>query len=140
MKSGACSPTDTRIRDFQRMLMKIPEHTWGVPSLYDNTSYTNPSFYALRSTPAPNNFTNAEHSWQEQRDSFTYAVNALADHPLAANIRAAVLPLTPVMPSTAGLAPGVGGQAYTVHTTAGDASLTFDAGECVAPHACTDSY
>lgn len=32
--SGACAPaTDPRVYNFARMLMKLPEHTWGLPSI-----------------------------------------------------------------------------------------------------------
>lgn len=50
--AGACDDADPRIYNFLRMLMKMPEHTWGLPSIYDDANYT-VSGRQLRLLPAP---------------------------------------------------------------------------------------
>lgn len=36
-----CNYTDPRIKDAIRFLMKVPEHTWGLPSVRDDVNWTN---------------------------------------------------------------------------------------------------
>ena len=43
---------------------QIPEHTWGLPNLYDNGNWTNAQFNKARSGI---NYLNAQSSWNEQR-------------------------------------------------------------------------
>lgn len=39
-----CNYTDPRIKDAVRFLVKVPEHTWGLPSVRDNINWTNVAF------------------------------------------------------------------------------------------------
>ena len=48
INTGSCSYDDPRIQDFQRFLMKLPEHTWGLPSEQNNVNWSNAQFYPLR--------------------------------------------------------------------------------------------
>ena len=41
MASGECDPDSAAMRAFDRLLMKVPEHTWGVASQIFMPDYTN---------------------------------------------------------------------------------------------------
>lgn len=82
---GNCSLNDTRIRNFDRFLLKMPEHTWGLPSAQDNVHWSNAQFHPLRTVNS--NFIQCANAWYEQRQFADYALTALQDHPLASSIR-----------------------------------------------------
>ncbi len=64
----------------------LVQHTWGLPTLYDTSNYTNAEFHAARDAGLAT-YANSEASWQEQRDvGAVYAMQALRDHPLAAQV------------------------------------------------------
>lgn len=73
--------TDENLRtEFNRRLLLIPEHTWGLDEkthLADNIHYSKESFYPLRST-AP--YIKMEQSWAEQRAYLTDAVSILPEN------------------------------------------------------------
>jgi hypothetical protein len=39
--SGKCDPHDPRVLGFTRLLAKIPEHTYGLPGVNDDSNWTN---------------------------------------------------------------------------------------------------
>ena len=101
---------------FDRLLVKVPEHTWGVAQAWflpDYENYTNAAFDAARAAGAahgfvPNNTAHADYnstanSWAEQRTYVTAAPALLqASHPgLAANLSAALAALAHVMDPSA---------------------------------------
>ena len=45
---GQCKLTDPRVWNSSRLLVKLPEHTWGLPSENDQGHWSNPAFYPLR--------------------------------------------------------------------------------------------
>lgn len=98
--SAQCDPVnDPRIKDFNRYFLKTPEHTWGMHSLSDQSSWTNEALQAAISKGVPE-FLAAINSWYEQRNfSAVYGMRALADHPLAANITARMAAWTPTVPA-----------------------------------------
>lgn len=103
--AGACDRTDPRVWGFSRMLTKLFEHTWGLPTISDAANFTNVEFHAALAAQVPT-YQNSIASWKEQREFGTvYALQALEDHPLRAQIEAAATLLTPAWPSTAGLVP-----------------------------------
>jgi hypothetical protein len=96
---------------FDRLLVKVPEHTWGVAQAWflpDYENYTNAAFDAARAAGAAHGFVanNTAHadynstanSWAEQRAYVTAAPALLrASHPeLAANLSAALAALAHV--------------------------------------------
>ena len=96
----ACLRQDDRIRAFVRLLMKIPEHTYGLPGINDDFNYTNAEFAAAYGEPA---IQNALSSYTEQRTiAMEYGMDALADHPLRQRIASAWQAMTPQYPDTAG--------------------------------------
>ena len=118
--AGVCDPASAAMRAFDRLLVKVPEHTWGVASqifMPDYANWTNAQFDAARAVALPAGFRNgtsgAEYnltteSWNEQRLYVTDAPKALAaEQPaLAAALEAAFEELQhPAPPSTAGLTP-----------------------------------
>lgn len=48
-------------------LMKLPEHTWGLPSVHTTANWSNADFQKVKNSSA---FVNAEQSWLEQRQFF----------------------------------------------------------------------
>ncbi len=70
------------LQDFQRKLLLIPEHTWGMDlktHLDDYTHYDTPALAAARQTP---NFQRFEASWSEQRAYIDTALRALPNEAL----------------------------------------------------------
>eukprot|EP01126_Amoeba_proteus_P059316 TRINITY_DN7739_c0_g1_i3.p1 TRINITY_DN7739_c0_g1~~TRINITY_DN7739_c0_g1_i3.p1 ORF type:complete len:470 (-),score=101.39 TRINITY_DN7739_c0_g1_i3:148-1557(-) len=100
LSSGACDPNDPRIKSFSRFLIKIPEHTWGLPGVYDSANWANHLFKKAR---GGTNFLNCEAAWLEQRQFNLLAISALENHPLASEIRKRLAALTPSRPSTRGM-------------------------------------
>ena len=58
---------DSETIEYLRFLVKLPEHTWGLPSVYDTGNWTNSNFEKYRNET---NFRNGEASWSEQRVYF----------------------------------------------------------------------
>ncbi len=54
------------VRDFAPYLLKLPEHTWGLPSVGDNSNWMNDQF-DLQLNSKSKGFIDCIHSWQEQR-------------------------------------------------------------------------
>ena len=105
--SGGC--TEPEVANFTRLMMKNGEHTWGKDvktwlgkdqDSY-NKAWNNHDLANARRTKK--NFQDMEASWHEQRLwGIGSAMEALGDHPLAAEISAQLQP--PVAPSTGDLA------------------------------------
>eukprot|EP01043_Picozoa_sp_COSAG02_P017275 COSAG02_NODE_780_length_17266_cov_3.939244_3_plen_698_part_00 len=103
---GGC--TEPEISNFTRLMMKNGEHTWGKDvktwlgkdqDSY-NKAWNNHDLANARRTKK--NFQDMEASWHEQRLwGIGSAIEALGDHPLAAEINAQLQP--PTAPSTADL-------------------------------------
>lgn len=137
---GACDDSDPRIHGFLLMLMKLPEHTWGLPTLPDDRNYTNTAFQTARADGV-NGYADSEASWAEQRVvGEVYAMGSLGDHPLRARIEAALVPLEPSVPSPAsdGYVP-IGSPASSTFTVslpggAGSVSLSLDAATGALAH------
>ena len=53
--------------NFLPYLVKLPEHTWGLPSVHSTTNWSNEDFAKIRNEQS---FTDAENSWLEQREFF----------------------------------------------------------------------
>jgi hypothetical protein len=119
VSSGECDPTSPSIRAFDRLLIKVPEHTWGVAQgwfLPDYSNWTNAAFDAARAQQPTgfvrNNSNHADYnttvsSWVEQRLYVTDAPLLLAEsHPkLASALNKGLAQLAnvtePGIPSTA---------------------------------------
>jgi hypothetical protein len=124
--SKSCSLTDPIIANFTRLALKNGEHTWGKDVktfLHDSTYWTNQQ---LESQLAKNasNFFDIVNSWIEQRAwGITYALEALAGHPLGDDLQTAYNALRPIgPPDTTGFSPFTAGTLYN----AGRWSLSFD--------------
>lgn len=99
LDSGACNASSPAFRAFDRMLIKVPEHTWGVAQswfLPDYDNYTNAKFdiareAGRRSGFIRNNTNRADYnttvnSWFEQRTYVQAAPDTLQrDHPNVAS-------------------------------------------------------
>ena len=133
--SGECNIRSPSMQAFDRLLMKVPEHTWGVAMqifLPDYTNWTNSQFEAARAGQQHTGFLNTTsaaeadynttvNSWLEQRLFVTNAVKQIAtEHrTLADSLTAAFARLQNVTyPSVAGFTP----------ITPGPSSRTFECG------------
>ncbi|XP_062571302.1 uncharacterized protein LOC134233351 [Saccostrea cucullata] len=76
--SGACNISDPSIVSAARLLIKLPEHTWGLPGVGDNVNWSNPQFNIAR---RGENFRNCEKAWQEQRAFLGMAMDQLKNTP-----------------------------------------------------------
>lgn len=53
---GACKASDPRIVNAAGILVKLPEHTWGLPSVSDNVNWSNPQFNRARLGKLPGGY------------------------------------------------------------------------------------
>jgi hypothetical protein len=85
------SKVDPAIIAFDRLLMKLGEHTWGLDIksfLHDTINWTNELFQQHLNDP---NFQLVISSWHEQRSYLQAAISALGPkHPLAAAVKGAL--------------------------------------------------
>ena len=89
---------DRKFFNFNRRLLMVPEHTWGMDEktfLGDHENYDAEKFKAARGLP---NFKKFESSWIEKRTYIQNAVNALEDSPLADEARASLEAIRPRVP------------------------------------------
>ena len=96
--SGRVSALDERLRGFNRWLLMVPEHTWGMDEktyLGDHEHYSAEKFESARNLP---NFKTFEASWVEKRAYPQLAVNALEDKHLAGEARERLESIRPVRP------------------------------------------
>lgn len=98
LKEKKADYMDARFFNFNRKLMLVPEHTWGMDEkthLDDHDAYSADSFRKARSKPS---FKKFESSWVEKRAYIHNAVNALEDSPLAAEARQRLEEIRPRLP------------------------------------------
>lgn len=67
------------IMNFTRFLIKLPEHTWGLPGVNDNKNWKNIQFEKVKNSK---DFVMQTDSWIEQRKFIDYSIDALGNHPL----------------------------------------------------------
>ena len=120
IEAGDCDPASPELIAFDRLLVKVPEHTWGVAQgwfLPDNVNWTNAQFDLARAQAAQGFVRNNSHhadynttqnSWLEQRTYVTAAPSLLGPKhaALAARMEAALAAIAAPAPhSTSGFAP-----------------------------------
>jgi hypothetical protein len=101
IKAGRASYADRRFVNFNRRLLLVPEHTWGMDEktwLNDHENYSREDFQAARNQA---HFKRFESSWVEKRAYIQQAVNALEDHPLNADAREHLEAIRPQYPDMA---------------------------------------
>lgn len=124
LSSNPALQEDVKFDRFQRRLLLVSEHTWGMDEktfLGDHENYAAVDFSAARSLP---NFQVFEASWAEKRAYIDSAVDALEDTPLACEARARLAAIHPRQPDLSGW------QALPLANQSVDlpqASLEFDA-------------
>eukprot|EP00035_Acanthoeca_spectabilis_P008111 m.148635 g.148635 ORF g.148635 m.148635 type:complete len:469 (-) comp14217_c0_seq2:475-1881(-) len=95
--NGTCSTgSDPRLRNATRFLLKIPEHTWGLSGAGDSDHWSNEAFRKVLHTVS---VSNSAASYAEQRAFVVHALDALEDHPLAAEVSASWAAVFPTEPS-----------------------------------------
>jgi hypothetical protein len=96
LKHKQCSVDDNRFDDFSRFLVKLPEHTYGLGSCFDNIHWSNDEFLPLQYTQE--SFINATTDLLGHRAFNDIALAALKDHPLAKQITDEWEELKPYLP------------------------------------------
>lgn len=91
-----CDLDDPKVSKATQFLIKLPEHTWGLPDVYDNINWSNDAFQVARSR---DNYVNCEMSWLEQRQFLNLTLEAASGHPLYTYIMNNLLQLQPNLPS-----------------------------------------
>jgi hypothetical protein len=132
LSSGVCNASDPSVLGFTRMAIKLPEHTWGLPSVNDNSNWTNVQFHAALDAGVQT-YVDCASAWQEQRDiAQKIGMASLGTHPLAANITrrfSALFPARVPSPSSSGyvvVPPSQWTQTFGVQTSNGLVNLQFD--------------
>ncbi len=98
LANGKADPDERTFTNFNRWLLLVPEHTWGMDEktwLNDHENYRVKEFSRARGQP---NFKRFESSWVEKRAYPQLAVNALEDGPLAEEARARLESIRPRLP------------------------------------------
>jgi hypothetical protein len=133
--TAQCSFDDPRYYNFSRLFLKNAEHTWGLDVktyLHDVLHWSNVDLRKQLAQRAPN-FVAMVDEWNAQRQlGIGMAVEALADHPLAADIQGAFAELQPTKPSTTGFQPLTAGKSLTCG--GGRFVLSFDAATGAMSH------
>lgn len=102
LSDGRMKQGDPRYQAFNRKLMLVPEHTWGMDEktyLGDHEAYNVQDFASRRCLP---NFQKFEASWVEKRHLINQAVDALDQSDLADEACAQLESLRPHQPSLEG--------------------------------------
>ncbi|KAJ9443926.1 hypothetical protein DIPPA_29372 [Diplonema papillatum] len=99
-QQGLCNATDFRVLNSTRLSLTLPEHTWGLPGLGDQTNWTNPDFHRFVTTDPT--CTANQQSWQEHRTWLQYAVDALEGHPIHDVLQASIEATKGSVPSLSG--------------------------------------
>lgn len=98
LESKKINYSDKKFYNFNRRLLLVPEHTWGMDEktfLGDHVNYDAEKFKAARGLP---NFKKFESSWVEKRNIIQKAVNALEDSALADEARQRLESIRPIKP------------------------------------------
>lgn len=101
LETGQVQPDSEAFERFQRFLLLVPEHTWGMDEkthLADYAAYARSQFMQAR---GQENFRKFEASWKEQRDFIRQAVEALPSE-LAVQARSALGAIRPERPALDG--------------------------------------
>jgi hypothetical protein len=99
---GKADPESTDMKAFNRRLLMVAEHTWGMDiktHLGDNEHYSAQSLQKARTLP---NFKKVESSWDEKRQYIDRAIRALWSPALAKEASEHLLHLKPNPPSVKG--------------------------------------
>jgi hypothetical protein len=122
---GGCATSDPRLYDFLRLLIKVPEHTYGFPSYADGTHWTNADFHAAIAAGDATYLATLA-SYTEQDDiAMGAGLAALADHPLAGDIAARMAAWAPAVPDVSALTP-VPPSAWAAPVAASGVTLALD--------------
>ena len=98
MQNLECELSHSQVRNATRFLVKLPEHTWGLPDVGDNVNWSNAAFTKAQNLP---NYVNCAQSWLEQRNFLDITLQASEGHPLYNYIFKALQELVPSPPSLA---------------------------------------
>jgi len=96
---GKCEGSDFVVQNASRFLIKLAEHTWGLPDVHDTVNWTNTAFQKARNGT---NYLNAINSWIEQRTFVNYTLQTSEGHALYDYLTYALADISPSPPSLDG--------------------------------------
>ena len=101
---GECDPTDPQFQTFERLLIKLGEHTWGWNGGQSRIKdWSNPEFQqALATDP---NFYTSPWTWSEQRMFIDNAIQALPDSHFKSALLAELSEIQPTRVDQTGFSP-----------------------------------
>ena len=97
MQNGDCDINDQRVFNATRFLIKLPEHTWGLPGIHDTGAWSNVDFQTVRKSEGT--FKDNENSWKEQRTFLNLTLAACEGHKLHEYMLRNLEDVVPVMPN-----------------------------------------
>lgn len=106
-----CDLNDPKLTNVTQFLIKLPEHTWGLPDVYDNINWSN---YAFQNAKGGTSYVNCEMSWLEQRQFINLTLEAASGHPLYNYIVNNIMQLQPTVPSLVNYTQADPSQAFTL--------------------------
>ena len=80
MQANECNLTDPVVANATRFLIKLPEHTWGLPGIADKVNWNNSAFQKARKDKTF--YKMNEESWTEQRVFLNLTLEASKGHKL----------------------------------------------------------
>lgn len=96
MANKDCDSSDPVVTDAVRFLIKLPEHTWGLPGIHDSRNWSNIDFQNARAILST--YKDNENSWKEQRDFLGRALDVCQGHKLHDYISQSLLDTKPTLP------------------------------------------
>ena len=96
---GKCDYSDQVVQNSSRFLIKLAEHTWGLPNVRDIVNWTNSAFQKAKNATT---YVNAENSWIEQRKFVDFTLEASEGHILHQYLTNALADINPIPPSLDG--------------------------------------
>ena len=126
-----CSPPECvwnwdAVKDFALFLIKLPEHTWGLPSVYDDSKWTNKDFQTMLNKTY---FVAGVQSWVEQRQFFNLTMDAAARSSssqwFVRNLKKELTDLHPSLPSLESYVESDVMATHMVNTTGGHLKIQF---------------
>ena len=98
LQAGDCSMKDKIVLDATRYLIKLPEHTWGLPGIHDTVNWSNIDFQKARQKDG--DYKNNENSWIEQRTFLNLTLKVCQGHKLHDYIMESLADTKPILPDT----------------------------------------
>ena len=96
VQANDCKLNDPIVFNTTRFLLKLPEHTWGLPGIHDDVNWNNVDFEKARMKGGT--YADNENSWKEQRTFLDIALESCKGHNLSTYILNSMADVVPFLP------------------------------------------